>query len=129
MGTRATMPRGRVLIIDDYRDAADSLAELVHCFGYQTCVAYEAESGLARARELRPELVLCDVGLPGAMNGYAVASQLRSDPATASIHLVALTGFASPEDRERALSVGFDAHLVKPARLEELEELLRSLAA
>ena len=92
--------------------------------GHQVAVAYDGDAGLAKAREFRPEIVLCDIGLPGVMDGYAVARALRKEPATASAYLVALTGYAQPEDQRRALDAGFDAHLAKPPDIEALRRLL-----
>ena len=75
-------------------------------------------------RELRPDVVLCDIGLPGAMDGYAVARALRALPEAADALLVALTGFGLEEDRRRALAAGFDTHLTKPADPEALHRLM-----
>ena len=77
------------------------------------------------ARELKPEVVLCDIGLPG-MDGYAVAQTIRADEAMKNIFLVALTGYALPDDFRRATEAGFDRHLAKPPSLESLDEVLRS---
>jgi CheY-like chemotaxis protein len=76
------------------------------------------------AREFRPEIIICDIGLPGDMDGYAVARALRRDAVTASAFLIALTGYAQPEDRRQALAAGFDAHMAKPPSPEKLEEIL-----
>ncbi len=97
--------------------------------GHGVAVAYSGNAGLAKAREFRPEVVLCDIGLPGGMDGYAVAGALRREPATASAYLVALTGYAQPEDQRRALDAGFDAHLSKPPDLKALERLLTQAPA
>jgi len=77
------------------------------------------------ARQFRPEVVLCDIGLPG-MNGYGVARALRADEVLKGIFLVALSGYALPEDVARSQAAGFDRHLAKPASLEKLEEVLES---
>jgi CheY-like chemotaxis protein len=71
-------------------------------------------------------VVLCDIGLPG-MDGYAVARALRGDPATASLYLIAVSGYASPEDQQRSLAAGFDLHLNKPQGFSGLSERLQSL--
>ena len=83
-------------------------------------------AGLSRAREFRPEVVLCDIGLPG-MDGYQVARVFRADESLKDMFLVALSGYALPEDLQRAAEAGFDRHLAKPPRLDQLEELLSSL--
>ena len=89
-------------------------------------MAYNGPSGIDKARELRPEVVLCDIGLPG-MDGYEVAQALRADPALAASFLVALTGYALPDDLRRAADAGFVRHLAKPPSLETLERLLDTL--
>ncbi len=121
------VPR-RVLIIEDNVDAADSLREVLELGGHQVAVAYDGPEGVARARELRPDVVLCDIGLPG-MDGYAVARLLRSDPSLEGVHLVALSGYALPADLERAAAAGFERHVAKPPTPEKLAELLAALPA
>jgi two-component system CheB/CheR fusion protein len=113
----------RVLIIEDNIDAADSLSEALEFGEHEVTVAYNGPEGLERAREFKPEVVLCDIGLPG-MNGYDVARAFRSDEALKGTYLVALSGYALPEDLQRAQEAGFDRHLAKPPSLEKLEELL-----
>jgi PAS domain S-box-containing protein len=113
----------RVLVIEDNRDAADSVREVLELQGHRVEVAYDGPSGLARARADRPEVVLCDIGLPG-MDGYAVARALRADPELGRVALVAVTGYAAAEDVARARAAGFDAHLPKPLNLETLEAVL-----
>jgi two-component system CheB/CheR fusion protein len=117
----------RVLIIEDNDDAAESLRDVLEFDGHQVEVAGDGNSGLARARQLRPDLVLCDIGLPG-MDGYEVAQAFRSEPALRSVHLVALSGYALPEDLERAQAAGFDRHIAKPLSIEKVKELYAALA-
>jgi CheY-like chemotaxis protein len=126
--TEGRSARIRVLVVEDDRDTADSLADVLDLFGYQATVAYDGESGLAAAQESRPRAVVCDIGLPGSLDGHAVARRLRQDPATASAFLVALTGFAHAEDEQRALDAGFDAYLAKPPDLDALASLLAGAA-
>jgi CheY-like chemotaxis protein len=114
----------KVLIIEDNKDAADSLSEVLGLSGHRVAVAYDGAAGLVMAREFRPEIIICDIGLPGDMDGYAVARALRRDAVTASAFLIALTGYAQPEDRRQALAAGFDAHMAKPPSPEKLEEIL-----
>jgi PAS domain S-box-containing protein len=113
----------RVLVVEDNRDAADSLRMLLEAYGYQVEVAYTGPDGVRAAEENRPEVVICDIGLPG-MDGYAVAGALRRNPATASSRLIALTGYGQDEDRRRAREAGFDEHLTKPADPAALEALI-----
>ena len=115
----------RILVIEDNQDAADSLSDLLTLQGHTVDVAYDGARGLEKAKELTPEVVLCDVGLPGK-DGYAVARALRSDPELGDVLLVAITGYALEEDRRRVLASGFHAHLAKPIELNDLEDLLAS---
>ncbi len=115
-------PARRVLVIEDQSDAADSLADVLRLAGHEVHVARDGADGLRRAREARPDAVLCDIGLPG-IDGYEVARRLRADGHATTL-LVALTGYARPEDLRQAREAGFDAHLTKPARPEELEAVL-----
>jgi PAS domain S-box-containing protein len=113
----------RVLVIDDNRDAADSLAELAVMLGHEADVAYDAYEGLSKASEALPDVVLCDLGLPG-MDGYEFARQLRALDRRHDVQLVAVSGYAQPEDVTRAAEAGFDAHVAKPADPRRIEELL-----
>ncbi len=115
--------RRRILVIEDNVDAADSLRDLLAMQGHQVFVAYDGPSGILRAHELRPQVVFCDIGLPG-VDGYQVARRLRSDEALKGSLLVALSGYALQDDIESAKSAGFDRHMAKPPRLERIEEVL-----
>ncbi|HEX9051056.1 MAG TPA: response regulator [Anaeromyxobacter sp.] len=117
----------RILLVEDNPDAAQSLAEILQLKGHDVSLARDGRSGIATARELRPNVVLCDVGLPD-ISGYEVARTLRSDPALNGTRLVAISGYAHPEDHDRGRRAGFDAHLAKPASLETLDALLASVA-
>jgi two-component system CheB/CheR fusion protein len=132
---RAAAPRGnsdaaargqgaphRVLVIDDNEDAASTLKDLLEIRGHSVRTAGDAPSGLAAARDFRPEVVLCDIGLPGP-DGYTVARALRADRALCAAWLIALSGYALPGDVERSLEAGFDRHVAKPTSLDQLEAL------
>ena len=112
----------RVLVVDDNRDAAESLAELVELFGHEVEIALDGPSAVAQAAAHRPEVILCDIGLPG-MDGYQVARSIRAAH-DGAVRLVALSGYAQPEDVQRAAEAGFDAHVAKPADPDRLERLL-----
>lgn len=112
----------RVLIIDDNHDAADSLAEILRLSGYDVDVAYTGMSALAHVRSFHPDLILCDLGLP-EISGYEVARAVRCEQ-TCPIRLVAISGYAAPEDILRSREAGFDAHLAKPAKTADIESLL-----
>jgi signal transduction histidine kinase/CheY-like chemotaxis protein len=111
----------RVLVVDDNVDAADSLAALLQALGHEADVAYGSRQALDRASELRPQIVLLDIGLP-EMDGYEVAKRLRV--AHGAIAIVALTGYGGASDIERARAAGFDAHMTKPVSFEELQAVL-----
>jgi two-component system, sensor histidine kinase len=113
----------RVLIVDDNRDAADSISLLLKIHGHDVRTAYGGEDALTLAATYPADVVLLDIGLPG-MNGYEVARRLRA--AGTSAHLVALTGYGQPEDVKRAREAGFDEHMVKPI---DFDRLLETLAA
>jgi two-component system CheB/CheR fusion protein len=117
----------RCLIIEDNRDAADSLRLLLELSGHEVDVAYHGLEGVEKARSFQPEVVLCDIGLPDGMDGYAVARALRADSELGPVRLIALTGYGQAEDQRRALEAGFDAHLTKPADPDGLRRLLSSL--
>jgi len=119
---RAPVPR-RVLIIEDNVDAAQSLRMLLGFSGHEVEVAYDGPEGIEKALDFRPEVILCDIGLPD-MDGYDVARTLRSDPRTRDAFLVALSGYALPEDLQRAAAAGFDRHVAKPPHPERLQDVL-----
>jgi CheY-like chemotaxis protein len=108
-----------VLVIEDNVDSARTIADVLAMEGHQVHVATDARSGIARARELRPDVILCDIGLPD-MDGYVIARTLRAEERMRSTRLVALSGYAQPEDRRRAAEAGFDHHISKPAAIEAL---------
>jgi CheY-like chemotaxis protein len=117
-------PQRRILIVDDNRDAADALAELMRDFGHDVSTAHDGRSALESATTNRPELVLLDISMP-EMDGFEVARRLREEVGLRDAILVALTGYG--EDRHRRLSrdAGFDHHLTKPVDAFKLEELLK----
>ena len=117
--------RRRIVVIEDSRDAADSLRILLQLLGHDVRVAYTGPAGVEAVKEWRPDIVLCDIGLPG-LDGYGVARQLRLNPTTACVRLLALTGYGHDEDRRRSREAGFDHHLVKPADPGELQRLLEA---
>jgi len=113
----------RVLIIDDHRATAALLRKLLEGFGYEVRVAHTGPDGVRLAEDWLPNVVLCDIGLPG-LDGWDVAVALRQNPATAHARLVAVTAHDSAEDRKRSQEVGFDHHMVKPVNPGLLLELL-----
>jgi signal transduction histidine kinase/CheY-like chemotaxis protein len=113
----------RALVVEDNRDAAETLRDLLELAGCTVALAYSGPQALAIAPEFRPEVVLCDLGLPG-MSGYEVGAKLRQHPASARAQLIAVSGYGQAEDRERSQAAGFDLHLVKPVDPSELLRIL-----
>jgi PAS domain S-box-containing protein len=113
----------RVLIVEDNRDSAETLALAVRSWGHQAQLAHDGVSALVVSKEFRPDVVLIDVGLP-KMNGYELARQLRKLPGFNSVLLVAVTGYGAEEDRERSHEAGIDHHFAKPVDLDLVQKLL-----
>lgn len=114
----------RVLIVDDNRDAALAIKYLLELCGHQVAVAYDGESGIEQAAAFAPDVLLCDIGLPGNSDGYEVAETLRQRPECSEAHMIAITGYGRAEDVRRALEAGFDLHLTKPVDAMALNELI-----
>jgi CheY-like chemotaxis protein len=121
-----TQVHHRILIVEDNVDAAETLRDVLEFGGHDVRVAYSAREGLEDARQQHPDVILCDIGLPG-MDGYDFAREFRADESFKDTVLVALTGYAMPEDLQRARQAGFDRHLAKPASFEKIDEMLRNL--
>ncbi|MDP3877338.1 MAG: transporter substrate-binding domain-containing protein [Methylobacter sp.] len=116
----------RILVVDDNRDAAQSLSMLLTSEGHTVWLAYDGYEALEVALVEQPQVVLLDIGLPG-MDGYAVARTLRQHPELKTTHLIALSGYGRKEDREQAKTVGFNSYLVKPLNFSELQDALDSI--
>jgi len=113
----------KILVVDDNRDSAMSLAMLLKLMGNTTQTAFDGVEAFAAAQAFQPDVVLLDIGLP-LLNGYEVAAKIREQRWGAAIVLVALTGWGQEEDRKRSQSAGFDAHMVKPVEIAALTKLL-----
>lgn len=120
----AQRPSFKILVADDSQDGADSLAFLLRAGGHEVHVAYEGRTAIRLAEELRPDVVLLDIGMP-EVSGYDVARAIRREAWGRNMRLVALTGWGQAEHRRRSLEVGFDDHLVKPVELDVLEDVLQ----
>ncbi len=112
-----------MLVVDDNVDAADSLAMMLQIYGHRVRTAFDGEGALSAVRAERPDAVVLDIGLP-QMDGYEVARRLRAEPGGERILLIALTGYGQAGDRQKAMGVGFDHHLVKPVDPAALQRLL-----
>jgi CheY-like chemotaxis protein/two-component sensor histidine kinase len=117
-----------VLVVDDNRDAADTLSLLLEIKGCQVATAYDGAEALAAAARRKPAAVVLDIAMPG-MNGYEVAERMRGEPELAAARLIALTGFGHDEARRRVREAGIDHHLVKPVDLDHLLRLLGEVAS
>ena len=113
-----------VLVVDDNRDAAETLAALLNMMGHRAPVANDGRQALRMLPSLMPDVVFLDLGMPG-MSGYEVAAAIRQDARLAGIRLVALTGWGGEADRAKTRAAGFDEHLTKPATVEAIEDVLR----
>jgi signal transduction histidine kinase len=113
----------RVLIVDDNQDAANSMAMLVEALGGTSRAAYDAAAGLNALAEFGPDVVVLDIGMPG-IDGYEMCRRIRLRPSGRHVVVIALTGWGHPQDKQRALDVGFDAHLTKPVDPAAFQELL-----
>jgi CheY-like chemotaxis protein/two-component sensor histidine kinase len=112
-----------VLLVEDNRDAAESLTMLLDLYGHRVRTVYDGFAALDAARAEAPDVMLVDIGLPG-MDGYEVARRIRGDVALHAVRLIALTGYGRDEDRQAALAAGFDHHLVKPVNPDRLHGLV-----
>ncbi|NPC56872.1 ATP-binding protein [Caenimonas soli] len=117
---------GRIMVVDDNADAADTLAEILRMVGYEARCAGHADEAMALLDSYVPQLALLDIGLPD-IDGYQLAGLLRADPRAAGMKLVALTGYGRENDRALALAAKFDEHLVKPVAIDRLLEVLNEL--
>jgi CheY-like chemotaxis protein len=111
----------RILVVDDNVDAADSLATLLEIEGHDVKAAYTAEAALAEVELFGPDLVLLDIGLP-RISGYEVVQRIKA--AHPLLRVVALSGYGSPEDKQRVVAARFDAHLIKPVDFDDLRRLM-----
>lgn len=117
------VPPLRILVVDDNRDAAEMLSELLRLDGHNVLCTHDPRQALELAPRLRPDLILLDIGLPG-MSGYEVARQLRTYDELDEALLVAVTGYGQDTDRQRSREAGFDEHLVKPVQPQQLQQIL-----
>jgi CheY-like chemotaxis protein/two-component sensor histidine kinase len=121
---RCQAPKRRVLIADDNRDGADSLAMLLRMQGHEVTVVHDGREALAAFDKSQPTIVLLDIGMP-ELDGYEVAREIRDRAAGAGVLLIAVTGWGQRDDKKRAQAAGFDHHFTKPVDLVRLDELLR----
>jgi signal transduction histidine kinase/CheY-like chemotaxis protein len=117
----------RILIIEDNRDAANLLQMLISRMGFSVDIAFTGFDGVDAAKRTSPDIVICDIGLPG-LDGFAVARTLRSDAATSDAFLIAQSGYGQADDVRRAMDAGFDLHLIKPVDFTKLQLTLHNVS-
>ena len=127
-GAAAPTARRRILVVDDSRDSAISLAKLLELLGNEVHTAHDGVAAVEAANEFRPEIILMDVGMP-RLNGYEATRCIREQPWGQSIVIVALTGWGQDADRKMSREAGCNGHLVKPVSLPDLQNLLAELIA
>jgi len=120
--------RRRILVVDDNRDAAFSLATVLNTLNYKTQLAFDGLQAIEAAANFRPNIVLLDIGMP-RLNGYRACCRMRKQPWGRNMVIVALTGWGRDADQQRSKAAGFDFHLVKPVDPSSLSRLLISLPA
>jgi CheY-like chemotaxis protein len=118
--------RERILVVDDERDAADSLVRLIQVLGYEAKAAYDGEEALREVANYAPDMALIDIGMPG-LNGFETVGRIRQQRGNVTMILVAVTGWTREEDQRKAYDAGFDLHIAKPMTVETLKELLAIL--
>ncbi len=119
----------RILVVEDNPDASESMKVLLTLAGHQVQTAGNGLAALETAEKFQPDVLLCDIGLPGGMDGYEVARSLRLDPMLKNTFLIALTGYGQDEAQRLAHEAGFDWHLTKPVDFDELREILTAIAS
>jgi CheY-like chemotaxis protein len=116
----------RILVVDDNRDAADSLATLIRSFGHEVRAVYDGNQALEETTTFEPDMALVDIGMPG-LDGYETVAQLSQRRGNEHLIVVAVTAWSRDEDKRQAYDSGFDLHVTKPMSVEKLKELLRLL--
>ena len=113
----------KVLVADDNEDAAKTVGMLISTFGAQVTVAHDGEQAVTKAMDIRPHLILMDIGMPG-MDGYEACRNIRAQSWGKDICIVALTGWSQDSDKQKTKEAGFSKHMVKPVSLMDIEVLL-----
>lgn len=125
-GSGQSIPKRRLLVVDDNKDAAESMSMLLEMWGHEVAFAYDGPSALETAQRWQPEAIFLDIGLPG-MDGYEVAERMRKMPQARGAVLIAITGYGQEDDRLRSRRAGIDHHLIKPVAPDALHSLIDSL--
>jgi two-component system CheB/CheR fusion protein len=115
----------RILVAEDYKDSAESMARLLGLFGHEVLVVYDGPQTISAALSWGPEFILLDLGLP-TLDGFDVATKLRQEPSCRDTIIIAVTGYGRQEDLQRCRAVGIDWHVLKPVAADALESLIAS---
>lgn len=119
----------RILVIEDNVDSAEVLQTFLEMNGHRITVKMNASDGIEAAKDLLPDVIICDISLSGDLSGYDVAEEIRRHNALRNTFLIALSGFGRPEDKEKSKFAGFDEHITKPADFDELIHLINKVNA
>jgi CheY-like chemotaxis protein len=122
-GEKVSGRKGRILVVDDLRDAVDTMAMFLRRLGHDVSTAFDGLEAVQTAAAIRPDVILLDIGLP-KLNGYELAQRVRSEPWGANVTLIALSGWGQEEDKRKSAEAGIDHHLTKPVEPHSLEKLL-----
>jgi PAS domain S-box-containing protein len=126
-GTAGARVRRRILVADDNRDSAEMLATSLEVLGHEVAMAHDGEQAVSLVETFHPDVAFLDLGMP-KLDGYSAARRIREEPWGRHVLLVAVTGWGQDDDKRRSRQAGFDAHLVKPVDLAEIESLLKGLS-
>jgi CheY-like chemotaxis protein len=121
-------PRMRVLVIEDNRDFAQVIHDILEIKGCELDIAFNARSGLEIAQRTLPDLIFCDIGLPGDMDGFDFAQAVRADKELAHVPLIAISGYTGESNKQRAISAGFNRIFPKPVKFADISEALATFA-
>lgn len=117
----------KVLVIEDNRDFVFLLCFALNQMGHEVCSANNGTDGIKKAREMKPDIIFCDIGLPGA-SGFEVARAIRQDTALRDVYMIALTGYANLCETGLALESGFNLHMPKPVSINDLSNIIEKAA-
>ncbi|HQU85255.1 MAG TPA: response regulator [Pyrinomonadaceae bacterium] len=117
----------RILIVEDDADSADALQILLEMNQHEVEIASDGEAALIKADKFIPHIIICDIGLPGNMNGHDVASAIRANERLCSVYMIALSGYGEARDIQNSENTGFNSHLVKPPDFEKLLSMIENL--
>lgn len=120
------MSKLKVLVVDDYQPAAKTTGRIFEILGHEVFVAHNGQSAIDQAQDVHPDLIMLDIGMP-EMDGYEVCKRMRQNPTLKDTKIYAQTGWGGNEDFEKSSESGFDGHLVKPVKIQEIEEILAKI--